>query len=226
MVGLKSETFTLTLEEFVMPEVTINLEAACDFAACAEFAFPLWRQLAGGYEFCSVMSLPHSISDWRARHRTARKRADRAVRRGYRFVDVHPHERVEELYAINTSTDQRQGRPMSESYLRRPSDMPDNVYPCKRHGVHRYGVETADGRLVAYLWLYRGGELALVSQILGHAAYLEDEIMYLLWQGMVERELSEPGLVVYNRHDSGTDGLRFYKERVGLVEMHVSWTEA
>lgn len=207
-------------------KTTINLEAACDYSECAEFAFPLWKQLAGGYDVCSVMPLPSSVDEWRAEHRTARKRADRADRRGYRFVDVVHHERVDEIHAINTSTDQRQGRPMSDGYRQRPSETPDPAYPCSRHGVHRYGVETYHGKLVAYLWLYRGGQLALVSQILGHSAHLEDEVMYLLWQGMIERELGEPGFVVYNRHDSGTDGLRFYKERVGLAETGVEWLDA
>ena len=42
---------------------------------------------------------------------------------------------------------------------------------------------------------------------------------------MVEHEYAvEPdGVIVYNRHDSGSDGLRFYKERVGLSEQHVEW---
>jgi hypothetical protein len=49
--------------------------------------------------------------------------------------------------------------------------------------------------------------------------------MYLLWQGMVASEgfVAPDGFIVYNRHDSGTDGLRFYKERVGLQETEVAW---
>jgi hypothetical protein len=203
----------------------ISLETGCDHAACSEFAWPLHRQLAnGGYDQCSVMALPDTLGQWRNEHRTARKRSDRAKRRGYRFVaDVKRHERADEIYAINTSADERQGRPMSDGYRQHPPTIPDPGYPCRRHGVHPYGVETADGTLVAYLWLYRAGELALVSQILGHADHLENEVMYLLWEGMVALEASEPGFVVYNRHDSGTDGLRFYKERVGLAETCVEW---
>ena len=42
--------------------------------------------------------------------------------------------------------------------------------------------------------------------------------MYLLFQHALSGEIAgRPGcLVVYNRHDSGTDGLRFFKERVGV----------
>lgn len=201
----------------------IGLETACDHPTCSEFAFPLHKQLSSGaYDLCSVMAL-NSVEEWRAGHRTARKRADRAERRGYRFVTVNRHERTDELYAINTSTLERQGRPMSSGYQQRPSETPLPDYPCIRHGVHPYGVETAEGVLVAYLWLYRSGELGLVSQILGHADHLENEVMYPLVQGTVAAESGQRGFLVYNRHDSGTDGLRFFKERVGFAETKVEW---
>lgn len=205
-----------------MTATTISLETGCDHEICARFAFPLHRQLSRGYDLCSLMPLV-PVSVWLEQHRTARKRASRAARRGYAFRLIERHDRADEIHAINVSAPERQGRPMSAGYLERPSDEPLPVYPCRRHGVHTYGVEDADGVLVAYLWIYRAGELALVSQILGHAEHLENEIMYLLFAGMIEREAVEPGFLVYNRHDSGTDGLRFFKERVGLTETLVEW---
>jgi hypothetical protein len=204
--------------------LTISLELAHG-GECADFAQPLLIQLRdGNYGTCSVMTLPPSLEAWRAAHRTARKRADRCLRRGYRFV---PHAdraaRADEIHEINLSSSERQGRPMSASYYEMPSKTPDPEWSCERHGVHPYGVESSGGILVAYLWIYRAGDLLLVSQILGHDAFLEDEIMYLLWQGMLMSEPTEDGFVVYNRHDSGTDGLRFYKERVGLAPTPVRW---
>ncbi len=190
---------------------------------CADFAQPLLTQLRVGYEACSVLALPASLEEWRAAHRTARKRADRCIRLGYRFVHVVRHERADEILEINLSAPERQGRPMSDGYREMPSTTPDPEWVCERHGVHPYGVETASGTLVAYLWVYRAGELALVSQILGHADHLENGIMYLLWQGMLTSEPTDDCHLVYNRHDSGTDGLRFYKERVGLEETAVTW---
>lgn len=211
------------MSTIAIEDVTIGLETACS-QKCGEFAFPLYRQLSDGrYDLCSVLELPGSVSAWRDAHRTARKRADRAHHRGYRFVNVLRHERVDEIHEINTSASTRQGRPMSEGYAVKPATAPDPIYGCPAHGVHPYGVEDIDGNLVAYLWIYRAGQLALVSQILGHADHLNHEIMYLLWQGMLDSELRERGFVVYNRHDSGTDGLRFYKERVGLAETAVRW---
>ncbi len=85
--------------------------------------------------------------------------------------------------------------------------------------------EQETGYLVGYLTMIRCGELALVSQILGHAEHLEHEIMYQLFAGALSREVrADPfGVCVYNRHDSGTDGLRFFKERLGFEEAAVEW---
>jgi hypothetical protein len=49
--------------------------------------------------------------------------------------------------------------------------------------------------------------------------------MYQMFHRMLEVEVSfGPGVVVYNRHDSGTDGLRWFKERLGLSEARVEWS--
>jgi hypothetical protein len=49
--------------------------------------------------------------------------------------------------------------------------------------------------------------------------------MWLLWQGVLAAEsfVDPEGFIVYNRHDSGTEGLRWFKERVGLRETMVEW---
>jgi len=203
-------------------QTRIELELACDGSICDRVSMPLHRTLRRGYDVCSVMELPESLEAWRAEHRTARKRADRAARLGYEFSTVQAHLHTEDLYAINVSLDERQGRPMAPGYRVPPSPTPDPPYTCPRHAIRRYGV-LSGSRLVAYLWLYRSGELALVSSILGHGDHLRDDVMYLLVQGVVEREIDAGGFLVYNRHDSGTDGLRFFKERLGFRPVEVEW---
>ena len=202
--------------------VPISFELGCS-GACNEFAEALFLQMSSGrYDECAVLELPNNTATWREKHRTARKRADRAFIRGYNFVaPLLRHRRADEIHRINTSAPVRQGKPMAAGYHRRPSETPLPVYPCERHGIHSYGVEDPDGVLVAYAFIYRAGDLALVSQVLGHADHLADEIMYLLIQGVIGREKN--GYLVYNRWDSGTDGLRFFKERLGFSCAHVEW---
>lgn len=203
--------------------VPIRLEGACDFPSCSEFSFPLYRQLASGaYNRCSTLAIPETIDEWRDEHRTARKRANRAARLGYTAGPILRHQHTDAIYRINTSTPERQGRRMTDGYWQRPAETVD-VWPCSRHGVHPYGVLAPTGELVAYLWMYRAGDLALVSQILGHADYLAANVMYLLFEHALAGETQVPGTVVYNRHDSGTNGLRFFKERLGFEEADVEW---
>jgi hypothetical protein len=114
---------------------------------------------------------------------------------------------------------------MADGYLERRDRGQLPEFPCDLHNTRTYGVLTGGGwDLVAYMTLHRSNELAMVSMILGHGDHLADEVMYLLWAGMIEDQASYPGVLYYNRWDSGQDGLRFYKERVGLREGDVSWS--
>lgn len=204
---------------------SVSLELGCS-DVCDEFAGPLLQQMGSGrYNECALLPLPRDVEQWRAEHRTARKRADRAYRRGYRFTSVRRHERAAEIQAINLSAPERQGRPMSAGYRQPPTEAPLPAYGCLRHAVRTYGIEDTAGTLVAYLWLYRAGQLALVSQILGHADRLNDEIMYPLMQGTAANEaaLADDGYLIYNRYDSGTDGLRFFKDRCGFRPVELEW---
>lgn len=201
----------------------ISLEAEHE-EPCASLARPLLLQLMEGYELCSVLAMPESVEAWREEHRTARKRANRAERLGYVFREIERELYGQDIFAINTSREKRQGRPMTRGYREAQNFMPLPVYPCSRHAIRTYGVLDVRGTLVAYLWLYRAGELALVSSILGHGEHERNDVMYLLFQGVVGAEADQGGWFVYNRHDSGTDGLRYFKSKLGFEATEVVWT--
>lgn len=191
--------------------------------ACHDFAEPLYRQLSHGYDNCSVMDIPESVEAWRDDHRTSRKRSDRATRLGYQFREVKREDYGADIHAINTSLEHRQGRPMSRGYREEQNFLPLPAYHCPLHAIYTYGVTDARGTLVAYLWLYRAGDLALVSSILGHGAHLQNDVMYLLFEGVVQRQTDLGGWFVYNLHSSGTDGLRYFKTKLGFEPTEVAW---
>ncbi len=206
--------------------VPVRLLDGCTDPACVEWASPLHQQLgSGAYDHCSTLIIPDLLGDWTAAHRTARKRSARSRRLGYVGIvisDRGPY--ANEIYDINTSAPERQGRPMSPGYHQRPSSAPDAPPACRLHGVHSYGAFDPDGKLCAYLWMYRSGDLALVSSILGHADHLANDVMYELFHTALCAEVGVgPGVVVYNRHDSGTDGLRYFKSKLGFVGADVEW---
>lgn len=206
-------------------ETVLHLEAGCGHDACADLAHRMKNQLdVPNYTHgMAVMPCPDTFEEWQADHRTARKRAWRSERIGYTFAEVDMSRYADDRHAINTSKQERQGRPMSNSYLRRVEIGRLPHYPCDRHRIHTYGVLEKD-TLRAYMTLYRVGELGLVSMILGHGDHLSKDIMYLLFAGMVERQAGQGGWLVYNRWDSGTDGLRYYKARVGFEEQDIAWS--
>jgi hypothetical protein len=203
----------------------VDLVGDCVDQACIGHAAELGGKLASVryQQGVSIMSCPASLDEWRAEHRTARKRADRCARRGYEFAEVDYSQYNGEIFEINTSLAERQGRAMADGYLtfRQHGRLPE--FPCHLHNTRTYGV-LRDDRLVAYMTLHRSNELGMVSMILGHGDHLQAEIMYLLAQGMIEDQAGYDGVLYYNRHDSGQEGLRFYKERVGFTEGNVAWS--
>ena len=201
---------------------TIGLELACS-DACAEFSFPLFTQLRDGdYSWpMSVLPLDGSQADYLAALRTGRKRASKARRLGYTVRLFDRLERVDEVFSINTSKAERQGRPMAESYCRRPEFSPLDL-TCPRHRVNCYGAFDFDDTLVAYTFVYRAGDLALVSQILGHGDHPSD-VMCLLVTEAAAAERQQGGFMVYNRWDSGTDGLQQFKRWCGFGPAEVTW---
>jgi hypothetical protein len=213
---------TATLETTL---VTINLEGACIDRGCSDLAFRFRNQLGvpNYSNGASVMELPDSLLQWRQHHRTARKRADRGARLGYRFDIIDRSQFNDDIHDINTSLSHRQGRPMAAGYHKQVNHRPLPDYPCDRHRVHTYGV-LQNARLRAYATLYRVGDLALVSMILGHGEHLRNDVMYLLAAGFIADQVPHGGYLYYNRHDSGTDGLVYYKERLGFHAADITWT--
>lgn len=212
------------MSTLVDTRTVLRLEAGCDHASCAELAFKIHAQLDEPKyrDGISLMAMPGTIEEWRSEHRTARKRADRAERLGYRFDEIDRSQLNDDIHEINTSLPERQGRPMSDGYTRRHSHGPLPAYPCDRHAIHTYGV-IAGKKLVAYMTLYRVGDLSMVSMILGHGDHLANDIMYLLFAEMITRHAGAGGWIFYNRHDSGKAGLVYFKERLGFRATDIGW---
>lgn len=156
---------------------------------------------------------------------TFRRRADEAVRQHYIAQVIEPGEWFDDYVAINRSKQERQGRTMADHYW---NPKPTGVVgrpKCDRHHTLCYGV-LHDSHLVAYSTVHRVGDLVMLSMILGHGDHLTRGIMYLLTRYIAAHQLAlgGPGILYYNRWDSGTDGLRFFKERIGMYEEDVTWT--
>jgi hypothetical protein len=201
--------------------MTIRLGGHLATPTCAEMAWTLWAQLRDRYRYPASVLPIGDHAEYLAEHRTARKRAARARRLGYVFAEIDRSHHEDAIFRVNVSMPERQGRPMTAAYRERQT-FGANAVVCDHHHVYTYGV-LADGELVAYLWLYRCGEVALVSSILGHADHLAGDVMYLLVTEALRAQESLGGTCFYNMHDSGTAGLVFFKERLGFRPAEVEW---
>ncbi len=143
----------------------------------------------------------------------------KAAKAGYTFAPIDPNQMNDEILSINNSASSRQGKEMDESYKKK---IPH--YPADKHNSY-FGI-LHENKLVAYLWVVRSGELAILNRILGHAGHLDAGIMYLMVTSFATGLLKEPDGIKYIMYDTflgATDGLKMFKKRCGFVPYNVKW---
>ena len=188
---------------------------------------------AKAQEFLKLLSVPQyeqgqAMRDLdHAEGRTMRKRADRAAQ-DYYVAEYEPRDYYDDTVDINRSAPARQGRPMAPHYINPARTGLVGAPACHRHHTLCYGVFDKRGaeRLRAYSTVHRVGELVMLSMFLGHRDHLESHVMYLLAREIAKAQLAlgGGGILYYNRWDSGTDGLRFFKSKIGMYEDDIEWT--
>lgn len=128
---------------------------------------------------------------------------------------------LKEMHEINTSALERQGRPMSGSYFEKLAPIGESS-GCKLHEQIYCGVFNGEGKLVAYCWLARCGDVAIINRILGHAYYLKDGIMNLLIDAIVlHAHAQDIEYINYRTMESTTEGLEKFKKHVGFKPVRI-----
>ena len=140
----------------------------------------------------------------------AGQKSRKAASRGYRLRPIDRNDHIDEIHAIHTSCEERQGRPMDDAYL-----VKKTRYDNLPHGAC-YGVFDPEDRLAAYCSTLRYGNFVSTDQLMGYKN--NDGIMYLLLATIVCR-LIEEGAVDYFMYDTflgAQPGLRDFKRRIGF----------
>lgn len=158
----------------------------------------------------------------------ARTNAHWAQRLGYRHEIVDRADYEDDLYELRASAPARQGRAMPPAYLERQRYGHDEPPRCPSHGYTVHGVLNEDGKLVAYCQIARCGEIARVNTILGHADYLHDRIVWLLFMELLPwHQQRGARYALYYTHGSGHDGgLQYFKERLRFRPTVAEWVFA
>lgn len=179
---------------------------------CKEYQF--WNNYIQKYDniACVILSEKTSLNS------TGRNLRNKAIKLGYTCKYISYEERnnlLNDIYEINISSINRQGKRMKESYLEYPKEMSDNT-TCNKHYSLWYGV-FKDSKMVGYIVGAYCGNMVAFSMILGHADYLKDGIMYLLSNHVMNTSYNLGcRYCLYSRWSDGTDGLRTFKHNLGF----------
>lgn len=143
----------------------------------------------------------------------------KAIRLGYVLKPIDINYYIKEVLQINNSVETRQGKKMESSYQNM------NDYLVNDSNLY-FGVFMGDV-LLAYLWVVKSGELAILNRLLGHHDYLKDGIMYFMILSYIEHEFKLKGRTRYIMYDTffgASDGLKLFKNRCGFKAYKVKWT--
>jgi hypothetical protein len=144
--------------------------------------------------------------------------AKRARSRGYVCTEIERNEHVDAIHAINTSLDERQGRPMDDKYRERVEH-----YERQPH-FNYFGVLNPEGKLVAYANIGRYGNFSAFSQLIGIRN--NDGIMHLMMVDIVARLLAEKQVryVMYDTFFGAQPGLQQFKRVLGFQPYRVKYS--
>lgn len=150
--------------------------------------------------------------DWAAYHsRVARKR-------GYSVRRIDRNDFIAEIFAIHTSSDARQGRPMDQNYRTLQTRFDE------RPPMHSYGVFNANDRLIGYCSFGIYGNFAATDRLIGFKN--NDGTMYLLLLEIICRLIEQRtvNFFMYDTFVGAQAGLKSFKKRVGFHPYRVCYT--
>lgn len=152
----------------------------------------------------------------------ARRKARRARKAGYTVRPIRADDYRREILEIHRSASRRQGEPM------RPETQSEEGIARSLGDRQGNGVFDREGHLRGYLLWIDAGELIMLRGLMGHADFLRDGIMYLLFAETISQaiEAGERGgaaWMQYTWHHRQGDGMRRFKRELGFRPYRVAW---
>jgi hypothetical protein len=160
---------------------------------------------------------PAYLDDIQGKNRGA-WHARRARTRGYVCTEIDRNEHIDAIHAINTSLDERQGRPMDQKYREKTARFE------RQDHFRYYGVFHPDGKLMAYANIGRYGNFSAFSQLIGMRN--NDGVMHLLMVDIISRLLEQKQVryVMYDTFFGAQPGLQQFKRILGFQPYRVKYS--
>jgi hypothetical protein len=141
---------------------------------------------------------------------SAEHHARRAKAKGYRIVEIDRNRFIDEIHAVNTSVEIRQGQAMDAAYLQK------QTYYNAEKNFKYYGAISATGQLMAYSELGFYGNFASFNRVIG--VRNNDGIMHLMVTEII-CGLIEGGTCTYLMYDTyfgASPGMQSFKKMLGF----------
>lgn len=136
--------------------------------------------------------------------------ARKARSRGYEVVEIDKNHFLEDIHAINTSLDQRQGRPMPDAYRQKQTQ-----FRLEKNYKY-FGVLNGAGKLAAYSDVGLFGNFVAFDRLLGLRN--NDGAMHLMVTEIICRMIDGRayGYLMYDTFFGASPGLRTFKTMLGF----------
>lgn len=166
----------------------------------------------------AIIEVPKSIDEYLkqigAKSRNMNKKAEKF---GVKCQEFNWNEYLDDVYEINNSSTQRQGREMDSSYREYPNQVEYPKNSCFK--IVHIGA-FLDDKLIGYVELYIYNNFAMTNRILGHKEYLKYAVMNIMIKECVEYAIQNNieyinYLTMQNRKNNS---LSAFKNRVGFRE--------
>lgn len=188
----------------------------------------------------------------RARSTRSLSKIRKAEREGYTARPFLIQNHVQDVHAIRTSMRMRSAGPVLDYWLLKPEDIAESateLHPfgwpsCPMHWIiwwgvflpepgYRQGEVEVGERLVAFVKMWRMGDIGHYTEIMGHKAHLDKGVMMLLHRAIVQALIAGavPAMkgvrvLLYGALEHGRAGLLTWKKRAGFRPARMVAAEA
>jgi hypothetical protein len=186
--------------------------------------FPLVGQMEYGVAVCDLRADEKAYS--LRLDSAARRNLKKAARLGYSFERIDYNAHLEDVTRIHRSASVRQGRDMPAELLLQDAaahNNPESTSPL--HDYPYFGV-FKENRLVAYASCLIAGELCGIDTIYGHADFLSDGVVPLLFASIGEYLPAHHPSVrfyCYGTYYGGSETMKRFKRKFLFIPHRVQW---